>query len=105
MDIRSWCNSGTRTFQSGRFYEELAPATTQATTRPGRPAWKLLWKKFKKEKKKMFESSVHGQVPYDEYTYSQNFDHGPSWDEPENLSRSFSARFADPSMIFVKKER
>lgn len=43
------------------------------------------------------------QIPYDVYTYSQNFDQGFARDEPDNLSRSFSVRFADPSRIFLRK--
>ncbi|WCJ29801.1 hypothetical protein M5689_011411 [Euphorbia peplus] len=34
---------------------------------------------------------------YDEDEYSKNFDQGSGWAEPDNLSRSFSARFSDPS--------
>ena len=60
--------------------------------------------KLKKEKKKLFESATPFQVPYDPYTYSQNFDQGTALDEPDNLSRSFSVRFADPSRVLVKKE-
>lgn len=64
----------------------------------------MLWLKFKKERKKFFESPAPIQIPYDPYTYSQNFDQGLAWDEPDNLSRSFSIRFADPSRIFRKEE-
>ncbi|KAF2286930.1 hypothetical protein GH714_035619 [Hevea brasiliensis] len=39
---------------------------------------------------------------YDADEYSQNFDEGTGWAEPDNLSRSFSARFADPSRILIK---
>ena len=63
----------------------------------------MLWIKFKKEKKKLFVSSATLHVPYDPYTYSQNFDQGNALDEPDNLSRSFSVRFADPSRILIKK--
>ncbi|GMN37246.1 hypothetical protein TIFTF001_006661 [Ficus carica] len=66
------------------------------------PVWKMLWTKIKKEKRRFFDCTssddpVH--VPYDPYTYSQNFDPGSAAD-PENLSRSFSARFAVPLRIF-----
>lgn len=68
-------------------------------------SWKVLWMKFiKKEKlRKIFESPATGipQVPYDPYTYSQNFDQGSLGDEPDNLSRSFSVRFADPSRLLI----
>lgn len=64
------------------------------------PVWKVLWTKIKKEKRRFFDSSSDpAHVPYDPYTYSQNFDQGSAAD-PENLSRSFSARFAVPLRIF-----
>lgn len=68
----------------------------------------MLWRKLKrdkKNKKKVFSSpdnSVDGGV-YDQETYSMNFDHGTGWMEPDNLPRSFSARFADPSRILPPK--
>ncbi|KAI4376624.1 hypothetical protein MLD38_014366 [Melastoma candidum] len=44
-------------------------------------------------------SADQTHVPsYDSYTYSQNFDQGVARDEPENISRSFSVRFADPAL-------
>ena len=39
---------------------------------------------------------------YDSDSYAQNFDDGEAWVEPENLSRSFSARFAVPSRVFQR---
>ncbi|VFQ63070.1 unnamed protein product [Cuscuta campestris] len=72
--------------------------------------WRQIWRKFSKEKtsknekkKKKnvlleFSRSVHVQVPkYDEHSYSQNFDKGSNWDEPDRLFKSFSVRYADPS--------
>ncbi|KAJ6932644.1 hypothetical protein NC651_008166 [Populus alba x Populus x berolinensis] len=41
-------------------------------------------------------------ITYDPYTYSQNFDHGLIISNPDDSSRSFSARFAVPSRIFEK---
>ncbi|KAK1259830.1 hypothetical protein QJS04_geneDACA005478 [Acorus gramineus] len=68
--------------------------------------WRSLWGKLSREKKKRRRSSSFGfdrsrsvRVGYDPFTYAQNFDDGPAWLEPEYLSRSFSARFADPSRI------
>ncbi|OUZ99926.1 hypothetical protein BVC80_9069g34 [Macleaya cordata] len=110
MDIGSWCNSGSRGLELGRKYmaesdydDELTTLNLPVTRSSSTPKWRLLWRKIKKEKKKIFDSSsVQAQVPYDPYTYSQNFDHGSAWAEPDNLSRSFSARFADPSRIFQR---
>ncbi|RZB95148.1 hypothetical protein D0Y65_019547 [Glycine soja] len=42
--------------------------------------------KKEKKKKKLFESASPFQVPYDQYTYSQNFDQGTALDEPDDLS-------------------
>ncbi|KAK4269432.1 hypothetical protein QN277_022590 [Acacia crassicarpa] len=65
---------------------------------------RTLWRKMKKEKKRFFRGSsptVHN-VQYDIDSYSHNFDDGYSSD-PDDASRSFSARFAIPfSRSFVK---
>lgn len=80
------------------------------------PKWKLVWRKLKREKKKMFESTTsvlsrnhnnHRSSPYDEYNYTQNFDQGTSTfrdDEHDILARSFSVRFSDPSSVFKRNE-
>ncbi|CAH1428853.1 unnamed protein product [Lactuca virosa] len=77
--------------------------TVNSATQPGgasQSVWKVWWKKLKREKKRLMvrSSSVHHQVPYDEYTYMQNFDHGLQWNsesEPEILSKSFSVRYTN----------
>ncbi|XVF34809.1 hypothetical protein REPUB_Repub18cG0090600 [Reevesia pubescens] len=106
MNIRNWCNSGCKTVCLGRGYHEIgAVNSSTSTTGSNKVKWKVLWMKFKKEKRRIFESDHHQvqQVPYDPYTYSQNFDQGFARDEPDNLSRSFSVRFADPSRVFLRK--
>ena len=102
MDIRNWCNSGCKTVCLGRGYHEIGTLNSSSTTGSNKQKWKVLWMKFKKEKRKIFDSDPV-QVPYDPYTYSQNFDQGFAWDEPDNLSRSFSMRFADPSGVFLRE--
>ncbi|XP_061343827.1 uncharacterized protein LOC133289840 [Gastrolobium bilobum] len=104
MDIKSCCNSGnrTRTIQLG--CNEIEHVNCLSATGSPKLRWKMLWMKLKKEKKKLFVCASPLQVPYDPYTYSQNFDQGTALEEPENLSRSFSVRFADPSRVLVKKE-
>ncbi|KAK8610437.1 hypothetical protein V6N13_081594 [Hibiscus sabdariffa] len=84
MDIRNWCSSGCKTACSGRGYHEIGSNKLKL---------KELWMKLKKEKRKIFESPA--RAPYDPHTYSQNFDHGFTWDEPDNLSRSFSMRVCE----------
>ena len=64
--------------------------------------WKVLWRKLRREKRKILESSNTTTfyssgpklIPYDPFSYSQNFDQGTAGEELDNLSRSFSARFA-----------
>ncbi|XP_010514023.1 PREDICTED: uncharacterized protein LOC104790031 [Camelina sativa] len=65
---------------------------------PKSSKWKVLLMKLKLLPSP--RSSSAKVVAYDPYDYSLNFDQGPGWhdhDEPENLSRSFSYRFADPT--------
>ena len=95
MDIKAWRNSGKRTVHLGRCHHEIVATKLR---------WKLLWMKIKREKKRLFESAASFQVPYDQQTYSQNFDQGTALDEPDNLSRSFSVRFADPSIVLVTRK-
>ncbi|KAK9682542.1 hypothetical protein RND81_10G081200 [Saponaria officinalis] len=80
-----------------------------------RSRWKMLWMKIKKEKQRFLSSnnniinynSNNNQssivVAYDAEAYARNFDEGFECKEPEYLTRSFSARFADPSRIVCKK--
>ncbi|PRQ46591.1 hypothetical protein RchiOBHm_Chr2g0090671 [Rosa chinensis] len=62
--------------------------------------------KLKKDKKRIFDppaSSRSAKLQYDPLSYSQNFDQGCSWDQPDEddlCSRSFSMRFAVPSNNF-----
>ncbi|XP_062088769.1 uncharacterized protein LOC133795332 [Humulus lupulus] len=122
MDIRNWCSSGSkkRTIRLGSCHKETAKSssTTQALN-PYKQIWKVLWMKFKKEKKKLSESlescaapQQRRLVPYDPHSYSQNFDISFAWDDIHHdddddgdslISRSFSFRFADPSKIFLEK--
>ncbi|MED6183070.1 hypothetical protein PIB30_034733 [Stylosanthes scabra] len=113
MDMKSRCHSCKKTIiQFGMCCNEANTNKHANSSMPlsaigsSKLRWKVLWMKLKK-KKKLFDyssssassSSQHIQVPYDPYTYSQNFDHGNAKDEPDNLSRSFSARYAQPSKV------
>ncbi|KAK9102621.1 hypothetical protein Sjap_019875 [Stephania japonica] len=106
MEVGNWCNSrcgSMRNVNGVNDFEECT-AMNMADSRSSMPKWRWFWKRIKKEKRRIFDypSSGPSQVPYDPYTYSQNFDQGTAWTEPDNLSRSFSARFADPSRIFQR---
>ncbi|KAL3500500.1 hypothetical protein ACH5RR_039593 [Cinchona calisaya] len=68
------------------------------------PRWLKFWTKFRRHKKKNSNSSMSMQTPYDPKTYLQNFDEGSGTLEPDNLFRSFSARFADPSSLSRRKD-
>ncbi|KAI9110271.1 hypothetical protein K1719_018713 [Acacia pycnantha] len=63
--------------------------------------WKSLWRKILRKKKRFFSRSSSVHVQYDLDSYSRNFDDYYSGD-PDNVSRSFSARFAVPSRICDK---
>ncbi|KAL8208721.1 hypothetical protein R6Q57_008133 [Mikania cordata] len=95
MDIKKWLN---KTIKPDIGYNQ--PRSDNEPTDSFRSTWKTLWKKLKREKKKMMvrSTSMHvHHVPYDEHTYMQNFDQGMQWNdlEPDILSRSFSVRFTD----------
>ncbi|KAG9152945.1 hypothetical protein Leryth_012562 [Lithospermum erythrorhizon] len=117
MDIRNWSKARSKTVvQFGRLrhaepeYPLNPPLKEQASTSSKGSIWKGKWKKFLKDKKKMFKSSVHHHhvhgAPYDEFSYAQNFDQGLAWDdgEPDGLTRSFSVRFADSRRFNIRKE-
>lgn len=68
-----------------------------------------MWRRIKKQKRRLkrllFDCSASAstqgvRIPYDPYTYSQNFDQGLIWADPDFIYRSFSARFAAPSRVF-----
>ncbi|KAK7271900.1 hypothetical protein RJT34_28167 [Clitoria ternatea] len=69
------------------------------------PNWRKFWRKIKKGKRRFFTFTCSPAVlvQYDPSSYSHNFDDGYS-NDPDNLSRSFSARFAVPSKVFEKSK-
>lgn len=69
------------------------------------PMWRVLWRRIKKEKRRMFSSSINSsslKFNYDPSSYSQNFEDRGSiiWADQDDISRSFSARFAVSSRFF-----
>ncbi|KAL9400237.1 hypothetical protein Peur_009198 [Populus x canadensis] len=92
--FKKWGGSGRETIYLGR---------TPGVKDGPKPRWQVFWRKINRGKKKIFNvSPVTSQASYDLDEYSQNFDQGTDWAEPEILSRSFSARYADPSRILQK---
>ncbi|KAJ8640625.1 hypothetical protein MRB53_017319 [Persea americana] len=79
---------------------EFEPLDLPTSRSGSQPMWLVLWRKLQKGRRRIFDSSASTHIPYDPYSYSQNFDHGSAWIEPENLPRSFSARYAGSSSIF-----
>ncbi|KAI4337460.1 hypothetical protein L6164_015875 [Bauhinia variegata] len=109
MDIKKhWFSGGSHTSQTirlGRRYTRPGcrscwPSSCDST----KPAWQMIWKRIRGDGKKVFcSSATKMEGTYDPETYSKNFDEGMGWVELENLGRSFSARFADPSRILPPK--
>ncbi|KAG7036482.1 hypothetical protein SDJN02_00099, partial [Cucurbita argyrosperma subsp. argyrosperma] len=85
------------------YYSAVTVAVLEKTT----ARWRVVWRRLKKEKKRMFRCGMSGarevHVPYNPKTYLQNFDDGSVMmvgdDDPDAISRSFSARFAISSAI------
>ncbi|KAA8541814.1 hypothetical protein F0562_022966 [Nyssa sinensis] len=109
MAVGSWCNSGNGNIGYGQAEKcyDLFMSLKISATGSKTPIWRVLWRKIKKEKKKIFDSSTAVQFTYDPNSYSQNFDQGLTWADPDDLSRSFSASPAimksdkapDPSFV------
>ncbi|KAI3781847.1 hypothetical protein L2E82_11873 [Cichorium intybus] len=104
MDIKKWRSKTVKPDRNYDHFDTMNTATQQTSS--SQSVWKVLWKKLKREKKRLMvrSSSVHcHHVPYDEYTYMQNFDQGlemNSESEPEILSKSFSVRLYGSSYDF-----
>ncbi|KAF3614286.1 hypothetical protein CQW23_30360 [Capsicum baccatum] len=92
---------------SGREYNRLGSYKLPANKSCTASIWRLIWKKIKKEKKKIFDCSNSMRFSYDPHSYSKNFDQGSILrddDDDDEPSRSFSARFAVPSRILIQDE-
>ncbi|CAK9174617.1 unnamed protein product [Ilex paraguariensis] len=108
MDVGTWCQPGSGNISwirnhSMRGYYRFPTFNSSPGAVSKAPIWRLLWRKLKRKKKRVFDCSSSARFTYDPYSYAQNFDQGLTWaDEADadDLSRSFSARFAVPSRIF-----
>uniref|UniRef100_A0A5B7B970 Uncharacterized protein n=1 Tax=Davidia involucrata TaxID=16924 RepID=A0A5B7B970_DAVIN len=104
MGIRNWNSSRSLSVQLGR-------NRSRSDHDDHKPRWLRFWRKIKRSsdqnKNRNSNSNCHtslmqhGGSSYDADTYQQNFDEGSGRAEPDNLCRSFSARFADPSKIII----
>ncbi|XP_039017574.1 uncharacterized protein LOC120148556 [Hibiscus syriacus] len=106
MEVSKLCCSGIQElrWRSTR-YDRMLSINVLAKTTSKLPRWRLLWRKLMREKKKIYICSSRSttgvlNVSYDPHTYAQNFDQGLISADPDDFSRSFSARFAVPSRVF-----
>ncbi|KAE9587030.1 hypothetical protein Lalb_Chr23g0269371 [Lupinus albus] len=112
MDIKKYWLSSRSTHQTthnnimfGRSYTRTHYRIYSPISYDGKKTvWQMLWRNLKSGKKKVFSSYDSVDGVYDPETYSMNFDHGTGWMEPDNVLRSFSARFADPSRTLPPKQ-
>ncbi|KAL4333670.1 hypothetical protein GQ457_07G031880 [Hibiscus cannabinus] len=103
MEVGKLCRSGIQELRlrSNR-YDRMLSINVLVMTNSKLPRWRLLWRKLMREKKKIVSCSSRSMhyVSYDPHTYAQNFDQGLISADPDDFSRSFSARFAVPSRVF-----
>ncbi|KAF5816969.1 hypothetical protein HanXRQr2_Chr02g0047661 [Helianthus annuus] len=93
-----WCSSGCQSHIRRQYKtDNHVFITVRITMGLKAPIWRILWSKMKKEKKNTHFS-------YDPCEYAQNFDEGLMVNDYDDLSRSFSARFAVPSTVVFDKE-
>ncbi|KAF5743253.1 hypothetical protein HS088_TW09G01319 [Tripterygium wilfordii] len=94
--IKNWRSRSVReTIQLGKNHNQSSNKELDPKQR-----WIMFWRKISIKKKKISNDNMPVTLQaasYDPDAYLQNFDHGTGWAEPDNLSRSFSSRFADPS--------
>lgn len=114
MELNTLCNSGCGNIDAccvKTGYDRIhASHDSNVSVKSGSdgtrtPWWRLFWRKMKK---KIYDCSSSAKVvhfSYDPYGYSQNFDQGTFWSNDfDDISRSFSARFAVPSRVFENIE-
>ncbi|RRT84321.1 hypothetical protein BHE74_00011220 [Ensete ventricosum] len=99
LHVGSWCNSRCATADFNRtFADDYDDELDPLNYRPAQSRLRGLWRRIVRGKRRVSISSPNPmRVSYDPYTYAQNFDEGSASVEPDNLWRSFSARFAAPS--------
>ncbi|OVA12043.1 hypothetical protein BVC80_1487g11 [Macleaya cordata] len=107
VGIQNWYDLGSRSI--GRLGQNRYMASDEftnvnyikVTTHASTPRWRVLWRRINKEKKRIFRpTSTPIRVAYDPSSYLKNFDEGSACSEADDIvSRSFTARFVDPSRI------
>ncbi|KAL8260838.1 hypothetical protein R6Q59_024887 [Mikania micrantha] len=95
-----WCNSGCRsTIRQQYKVDNHMFITVRIKMRLKAPIWRMVWRKMKKMKQRV-PNPRH--FSYDPCEYARNFDEGLIVNDYDDISRSFSARFAVPSAVFEK---
>ncbi|XP_059638640.1 uncharacterized protein LOC132280900 [Cornus florida] len=104
MAAAGWCSSGIGNIGWSRRISENGydrSVSFNISMRGSKaPIWRVLWRKIRRERQRIFDNSATLRFAYDPYSYSQNFDQGSMLADLDDLSRSFSARFAVPSRVF-----
>ncbi|CAL9130065.1 unnamed protein product [Musa textilis] len=107
LNVRDWCGSRRRTagfalMPDGEYDDDERAPFARHSARSSATRLRGLWRRIMKEKTRIFNPASPAPMAYDPHTYAQNFDEGSAWAEPEDLSRSFSARFAVPSGVLQR---
>ncbi|KAM0037122.1 hypothetical protein Hdeb2414_s0014g00434581 [Helianthus debilis subsp. tardiflorus] len=95
MDAKMWRSSTVKVDRAG---DRVGSTTHEPSRGSSKPVWKVIWKMFRREKKKflMRLPTKNARVSYDEYNYAQNFDQGAEWrTEIDILPRSFSVQYTN----------
>lgn len=96
----NWNKTRSKSVRLGKNYmqRELSSCDSCSSSSSSSPRWLAFWRRIKIHKKKCFNNNNNSCV-YDEETYLKNFDEGGEARrvEPDNLYRSFSARYARSS--------
>ncbi|KAI3468250.1 hypothetical protein Pfo_024913 [Paulownia fortunei] len=98
MPFTNWKNSRSKSVRLGQ------KNYVQTENEYPNHKWLMFWRRIRRAKKKSSESTLAMQKTYDPESYLQNFDEGSGRIEPDNLYRSFSARYANPSRFNLMKE-
>ncbi|RRT58034.1 hypothetical protein B296_00018597 [Ensete ventricosum] len=99
LHIGNWCNG--RRCVARAMADDCDEEFDSLNCRPTQSRWRGLWRRIVKEKRRMLNSANPTHLPYDPYTYAQNFDEGSASVEPDNLSRSFSVRVDDGPPLYA----
>ncbi|KAL3361379.1 hypothetical protein AABB24_014337 [Solanum stoloniferum] len=100
----NWNKTRSKSVRLGKNYMQRESsscdhASSSCSLSSSSPRWLAFWRRIKMHKKRSFNNNNSFSCVYDEETYMKNFDEGGEVGrvEPDNLYRSFSARYARSS--------